>query len=404
MIHDESPTNSVSKDAAVIVPGFSDDCTYGYEIPNVDLANGFLEALRADPFEDFNNSRIFRQYFLEIFLCLNVVPCADSSTADDTCLDTFFNSEVINIFDQQQDVAISSQIQETTALSTESRFYPASFIPTVSSDSSHNSNNIQPMHNSKAETASTKSTKKRKRESHVDSTIGRGSIPDYLSNYMRLEKERCHNLDFPFASDDFDTAMKIASPDLKLGDIIFHQLKMLYFTIGSVESLVSLRSLLKIRRGSIAGKQPPATNSLTIVERMEKVELLNTKIAYNVFERRYHIYHLYTESRALNHKTSDGFVNTTTQSMLTHSVSRMGNPLNLGENQVTQKMLDLLHPDLVPGSKEYQKKLRSIGRIRKLGERFEILVGKFGYGIIGLLPLPVDDLTAESAFHASDSL
>ncbi|KAM3153800.1 hypothetical protein ABEW05_005754 [Botrytis cinerea] len=404
LVHDESPTNSFSKDAAVIVPSFFDDCTYGYEIPNVDLASGFLEMLGEDPFEILNHSQIFRQYFLEIFLCLNVVPCADPSTADDTCLDTFFNSEAMNIFDQQQDVTVLSQIQDATALSTESCFYPTSFIPTLSSGSSQSSNTIQPMHNSDAKTASTKSIKKRKRESHFDSTIGRGSTPDYLINYMRLEKERCHNSGFPFASDDFDTAMKIASPGLKLGDIIFHQLKMLYFTIGSGESLVSLASLLKIRRGSIAGKQPPAMNSLTIVERMKKVELLNTKIAYNVFERRYHIYHLYTESRALNHKTSDGFVNTTTQSMLTHSVSRMGNPLNLDEKQVTQKMLDLLHSDLVPGGKEYQKKLRSIGRIRKLGERFEILVRKFGYGIIGLLPLPVDDLTTESAFHASDSL
>ncbi|TEY46891.1 hypothetical protein BOTCAL_0311g00060 [Botryotinia calthae] len=381
LIVDESPTNVFSQDTVAIVPGFFDDCMYGYEIPNVDLANSSLEMLRADSIENHNDFQ-----------------------AEDVFLDTFISPEALDIIHQQQDASISSQIQEATAMNTAPCLYKTKFIPMPSSSSAHSLNTSQTKSISEAETASKISSKQRKRKSHMHSAIRRVSISDSLRDHMRLEKERCHNLGFHFASNDFDTAMKIASPGLKPGDLISHQLKMLYFTIGSGESLVSLRSLLKIRRRLIAGKQPAATKSLTIVERMEKVELLNTKIAYNVFERRYHIYHLYTESRALNHKTSDGFVNTTTQSILTHNASRMGNPLNLDENQVTQKMLHLLHPNLVPGSTEYKKKLRSIGRIRKLGERFEILVRKFGYGIIGLLPLPVDDLTTESAFHASDSL
>ncbi|TGO41116.1 hypothetical protein BHYA_0026g00220 [Botrytis hyacinthi] len=383
LIFDGNTTKDFSEDAVVIVPGFFDECTYSYENQSTYSANGSLEMLRCDPIDDYNDFHMF---------------------LDDNFLDTIFSSEVTNIDHQQPDASTSNETEKITALDTAYLFDPQLFIPILSSGSAHSPNNNQLMPISEAETASPAPIRRRKRKSCMNSANSRVSISDYLSDYMRLEKERCHNLGSSFTHDDFDMAMKIASPGLKLDDIIFHQLKMLYFAIGSGESLVSLRSLLEIRRRSVAGKQPAEANFLTIVERMKQVEHLNTKIAYNVFERRYHIYHIYTDSRSLHNKTSDGFVNTTSQSILTNGASRMGNPLNLDESQVTKKMLYLLHLDLDPGTTEYQKKLRSIGKIRKLGERFEILVRKFGYGIIGLLPLPVDDLTTESVVHTSDSL
>ena len=110
------------------------------------------------------------------------------------------------------------------------------------------------------------------------------------------------------------------------------------------------------------------------------------------------------DSRAAHQKTSDGFVNSTWQSISTNSAPRMGNPQNLDDSQLSKNILKTLHPALIPGTLEYKKKLRSMGNIRKLGERFEILVERFGYGIIGLLPLPVDDLAADPIFNASDSL
>ncbi|TGO63293.1 hypothetical protein BCON_0014g00780 [Botryotinia convoluta] len=383
LILDENPRKSFPEDAVVIVPGFSDECTFSYEIPSTYLATSSLEMVRADPIDDYNYFQVF---------------------PGDNFLNTIISSEATDIIHQHQDAAASNQTQDATALDTAPFLDPTTFIPMLFSGSAHSYNTCQTMPISEPDKASTISIKRRKRKSHMNSVHSRVSISDYLRDYMRLEKERCRNLGSSFTSDDFDMAMNIASPGLKPGDTIFHQLKMLYFVIGSGESLVSLRSLLEIRRRSVAGKSPMETNSLTIVERMKQVEHLNTKIAYNVFERRYHIYHLYTDSRSLHNKTSDGFVNTTSQSMLTNSASRMGNPLNLDESQVTKKMLNLLHPNLVPGTAEYQKKLRNISKIRKLGERFEILVRKFGYGIIGLLPLPVDDLTTESAVHTNDSL
>ncbi|KAF7944430.1 hypothetical protein EAE96_010824 [Botrytis aclada] len=382
LLLDENLRQRFPEDAVVIVPDFSDECTSSYKSPSTRLANNSLEMLRADPIVDYNHFQLFRDNFLN----------------------TIISSEATDVIHQREYAAGLSHTQETTALDTAPFLDEAAFIPMLFSGSAHDYNTCQTMPISEPETSCTTSIKRRKRKRHMTSVYSRVSIPDYLSDYMRLEKERCHNLGSSFTGDDFDLAMKTASPGLKPDDMIFHQLKMLYFAIGSGESLVSLKSLLEIRRRSVTGEPSMETKSLTIVERMKQVEHLNTKIAYNVFERRYHIYHLYTESRSLHNKTSDGFVNTTSQSMLTNSVSRMGNPLNLDESQVTKKMLHLLHPNLVPGNIEYQKIHRNISKIRKLGERFEILVRKFGYGIIGLLPLPVDDLTTDSAVHTSDSL
>ncbi|KFY37957.1 hypothetical protein V495_06828 [Pseudogymnoascus sp. VKM F-4514 (FW-929)] len=243
----------------------------------------------------------------------------------------------------------------------------------------------------------------RKRQLSINKAAAQPSILDYLSDYMSLEQERCHSLRHSFSPDDFDMVMRAATPTLKKGDNMFIPLKMFYFAIGSAESLVSLKSLVEIGRRSIAGKQPSETRALTTLQRMEVVERLNSKIAYNIFERRYHIYHLFVDSRAAHQKASDGFVNSTWQSISTKSRPRMGNPQNLDDSQLSKNILEKLYPALIPGTPEYKKRSRSIGNIRKLGKRFEALVERFGYGILGLLPLQGDDLAADPVFNASDS-
>lgn len=177
---------------------------------------------------------------------------------------------------------------------------------------------------------------------------------------MRLENERCHSLGLSFSPNDFDMAIMATTPTLTKGDNKFIQLKMFSFAIGSVESLVSLKRMVEIGRRSIAGKQPTEIEPLSTLERMKVVERLNSKIAYNIFERRYHIYHLLVDSRAAHQKTSDGFVNSTWQSISTNNGPRIGNPLHLDDNQLSKNILEKLHPALIPGTPEHKKKLRSI--------------------------------------------
>jgi hypothetical protein len=244
----------------------------------------------------------------------------------------------------------------------------------------------------------------KRRQPSINKAASQASTLNHLNDYMRLEKERCHSLGLSFSSNDFDTAMITACPNLTGDDNKFIQLKTFYFSIGSAQSLASLKSIVAIGQRSIAGKQSTEIGALSLLQRMEIVERLNSKIAYNIFRRRYHIYHLIIDSRTAHEKTSDGFVNSTFQSISTNSEPQIGNPHNLSDSQLSKDMLKKLHPYLTPGTPDYTKKLTSIKNLRRLGERFQILVEKFGYGIIGLLPLPGDDLAADSVFNASDSL
>lgn len=308
-------------------------------------------------------------------------------------------------FNQQAESGMkSSRVHGTTNSNLEPGFDLVPLIIEPSSRRESHSSHVQLTKvNPEAARTPTRSSKKRSLSINK-AVVYQASIFDHLSDYMTLENQRCHSLGLSFSPNDFDMAMKTATPNLKEDDGMFIQLKMFYFAVGSVESLVSLKNMVEIGRRSIAGKQPTEIGSLTTVDRMRLVERLNTKIAYNVFERRYHIYHLLVDSRAAHQKTSDGFVNSTWQSISTNSAPRMGNPQNLDDSQLSKNILKTLHPALIPGTLEYKKKLRSMGNIRKLGERFEILVERFGYGTIGLLPLPVDDLAADQVFNASDSL
>jgi hypothetical protein len=342
-----------------------------------------------------------------LYLC--ITPCANANIADDGPSATIIDAQtgnMDNVIQRNQRAIKSGRVHGTTNsnLGLRSDLVPSVTEPStrmepISTECSH-----MELMQASPEAVSTPTLPSRKRQLSIDKAVGQTSIFHHLSHYMRLENERCHSLGVLFSPNDFDKAMKAATPNLRKDDLMFIQLKMFYFAIGSVESLVSLKSMIEIARRSIAGKQPTETGSLTTMERMKLIERLNTKIAYNIFERRYHIYHLLVDSRAAHQKTSDGFVNSTCQSISTNSAPRMGNPQNLDDSQLSKNILKTLHPALIPGTLEYKKKLRSMGNIRKLGERFEILVERFGYGIIGLLPLPVDDLAADPIFNASDSL
>ena len=342
-----------------------------------------------------------------LYLC--ITPCANADSADDgpsaTTTDTR-TGKIDDVIQRNQRALGSGRVTGTTdsnlglrSDSVPSVTEPSTRMAPISPEWSH----AEFMQASPA-AVSTPILSSRKRQLSIDKPVGQTSLSDHIRDYMRLENERCHRLGIPFSPDDFDKAMKAATPNLRQDDLMFIQLKMFYFAIGSVESLASLKSMVEIARRSTAGNQPTETGSSTTVERMKRIERLNTRIAYNIFERRYHIYHLLASNRAAHQKTSDGFVNSTRQSISTDSAPRMGNPQNLDDSQLSKNILTILHPALIPGTLEYKKKLRSMGNIRKLGERFEILVERFGYGIIGLLPLPVDDLVTDPAFNASDGL
>jgi hypothetical protein len=63
-----------------------------------------------------------------------------------------------------------------------------------------------------------------------------------------------------------------------------------------------------------------------------------------------------------------------------------------------------VYPELKPNTLEYKNKLRSVGDMRKTGERLDLLVERFGYGILGLLPLPAGELTGQPVLTISKQI
>lgn len=225
-----------------------------------------------------------------------------------------------------------------------------------------------------------------------------------LDKYILLEKARCQSLGLPCPEEGFNSAINQASNKSMRLEEVMMELKVFYFAIASPESLTALQAIVKVQRRSLGGKLSVPNWKLPLAERIKEIESLSEKMGYIGFLRRCHTYQLYVDSSAGSQKTSDGFVNATTQSISTRSNPGIGNPNNLEDSRVSKLIIKEVYPNLELNSSEYQRKLRFVGRVRKLGQRLDLLVETFGYGILGLLPLAIDVAAVEPILNITDNL
>ncbi|PQE08185.1 RNAse iii protein [Rutstroemia sp. NJR-2017a BBW] len=202
-----------------------------------------------------------------------------------------------------------------------------------------------------------------------------------LVSYIAAEKRRCQASRLHFSEIEFDLALTNCS-NISPTAIDLVTLKTLYFAIGSPESLVALQDVLKAQRMITTGKIPKGGHNLSLAERVRVIECITPNIAYQVLQKRCHIYQLFVDSNVGSRKTSDGFVIDTIQS--------------IAKQPITKLILEELYPELESKTEEYRKKRRFVGSLRRLGGRLDLLVGRFGYGILGLLHLPGDYLRSIS--------
>jgi hypothetical protein len=247
-----------------------------------------------------------------------------------------------------------------------------------------------------------KSTKKIKSAPNRSAT--RPSKPTQLDEYILLEKARCQAVGIPDPETGLDLAITQAFNVPPIIDDTITKLKMLYYGIASPESLAGLRELLRVQRQLFAGKEVMPRDNLSPAERVKTIDRLNEKIAYYNLLKRCHVYQLFSDYGAGGQRTSDGFINNTTHSITTRASPQSGNPNHLENSRVTKLILSELYPEFKQDSPEYKKKERFVGDLRKLGERFHLLVEKFDYGILGLLPLPADEPTSQPLFSITNSL
>ncbi|EPE34260.1 RNase III [Glarea lozoyensis ATCC 20868] len=225
------------------------------------------------------------------------------------------------------------------------------------------------------------------------------SRTEFVKDYIQSEQERCRALALPMPKRDLGSALK--AHGMNVGDNGLAKLNTLYLGIASPESFATLHDLVNVQRRPVTGKPSIPCWNLPLKERVEAIEGLNDDIMYKSFLKRCHILELFT-SLSGSHKTSDGFINETNQTLSGDPRSQLGNPLVMEDSKVSKEMLAQLYPGLDRNSPEYSRKERFVNKLRKTGQRLDLLVQKFGFGIIGLVPLPSDG--GELAFNITDTM
>ncbi|KFY17555.1 hypothetical protein V492_00583 [Pseudogymnoascus sp. VKM F-4246] len=222
-----------------------------------------------------------------------------------------------------------------------------------------------------------------------------------LEEYIVLEKKRCVDAGSTFLETDFNLSVLKAHVSLPKVEPHLPALSILYYGVGSPETLATLQLLLKTRRERPV-QQRRENHALSPAERAIAIERIDAKLAYCSLRKRCHVYQLYLDCSSESLKTSDTFVTNTVQTMTTRHKPQIGNPLNLEISRVLNRMLSLSYPNLYPDDPNYGQKKNYANGLRKLGQHLHLLVERFGYGILGLVPLPSNEPTSVQGLNLTD--
>lgn len=225
------------------------------------------------------------------------------------------------------------------------------------------------------------------------STKRRSEGTEELPLHIGQEKKRCLNTRLSFSEFGFYTT---ASQDVR------SSFQTLYFGIGSPEVIALLQELLKTRRERFVFPQSREKRALSPADRLRVIEYEDTKRAYSSFRKRCHIHQLFVDCKSKSLTTNDTFVITTPQTMIKERTSQIGNPRNLELSRISKSMFDLCFPGLLADDPTYKQKEKHTTRLRKLGQLLDLLVKEFGFGILGLIPLPSNEPTQVQALNITD--
>lgn len=84
---------------------------------------------------------------------------------------------------------------------------------------------------------------------------------------------------------------------------------------------------------------------------------------------------------------NEGFIIETTKDFPGRGKPKRGNPRYIADAETTKATMKEAYPMLKENSSRYTERYGTVSSLRRLGLRLNILEKKFGYGILGLLPL-----------------
>jgi hypothetical protein len=174
-----------------------------------------------------------------MLLNLHITPCANANIADRSPSARVLDAHAGNMEDVSQRAQRASKSNLVHGITELNQAYRSNLVPLITepsrrteSLSTHSSRVEMTKVNPQAvptrtqllpncdgevdrETSAKSVVPSKRRQLSINKTVGQASISNDLSDYMRLEAERCHRLGICFSQNDFDMAMMTATPSLE---------------------------------------------------------------------------------------------------------------------------------------------------------------------------------------------
>lgn len=161
--------------------------------------------------------------------------------------------------------------------------------------------------------------------------------------------------------------------------------RFLYLAIGSWETIVDFKDLLHLARSDSSVCRQASFLSSNAAAMYGEICRLEKEEALCVLLRRYYIINLCHEEQVYNDRHSHVIMETP-DTVGGFRVAKPGNPVFALDSTLTERLLSKIMPDTDPESNEFKRARNKVKRLRKLAEYLHVLVKRYGFGILGLLP------------------
>jgi hypothetical protein len=131
--------------------------------------------------------------------------------------------------------------------------------------------------------------------------------------------------------------------------------------IGDSDAIVHVKNLIvQGRTYANEKKQAAPSHRLTFSERFQTIRRLENDLSYLRLLWRLHVVRLVEECQERCPKRTNAFFNSTPESISQAKKRRRGNPQNLAEAQLTERMMHQAFPDLHVANPQYKRERRYI--------------------------------------------
>jgi hypothetical protein len=204
-----------------------------------------------------------------------------------------------------------------------------------------------------------------------------------VEEFIEMEKGKCAKLGIPYDQSNYlsptmtEWLTALKKEDEKAA------VSMISTAIGSAESIALLKHILNESRAKERSHKPG--EDLALVDRVREIQQLGSQIAFYQFLQRCHIWKLYADISREVGSQEMGFVVFTLENMNNQKGGKAGNPNNSRASEITNAMIRGLASEVDLNNREHQKQRRYYTKLRKLGQRLDLLTQTFGFGVLGLI-------------------